>query len=172
MSHTVVAGVSLLALLGAAAGCSSDTSTSADQPAAAGAPAAAKTKKTPAVDSCTLLKAAEVKDIIGANDGGQPGNGVGESVCTWENQDNYHSVTVSIGSPKTTLDGKVPVDEVAGPGEPGPDGIRFASDNTATYVIGDRVCYVQVVTDPTSNKDRDIDIRLIKLIRARTAGKL
>ena len=173
MRSSVLAGIAAIALLGSASACSSDaTDSAADQPATAGKPAAAPAKKTAAVDSCTLLQKDDVENIIGANDGGQPGGGVGESTCSWENQDNYHSVTVSIGSKGTAAGGKLPVDEVAGPGEAGPDGVRFASDNTTTFVIGDRVCYVQVVTDPTSNKDRTIAVRLVKLIRARTEGKL
>ncbi|BCY09694.1 DUF3558 family protein [Actinoplanes sp. L3-i22] len=177
MSHTVLAGVSLLALLGAAAGCANDTTTdSADQSAADGTPAAA-TKKKPAVDSCTLLKADEVKKIIGANSGAKPGGGVGESTCSWENEDNYHSLTVAIGNAKTAPGGKLSKSDTdglpgAGKAEAGPDGIVFAADNTATFAAGDRECYVQVVTDPTSTKDRDVAVRLIKLIRTRTEGKL
>lgn len=171
--HRILAGVALVALFGAASGCANDTAgSSTDKPVAGDAAAAKNDKKKPAVDSCTLLKKDEVENIIGANGGGQPGGGVGDSVCEWENEDNYHSVTVSIGTKGTAPDGKLPVDEVAGPGDAGPDGVRFASDNTANFVIGDRVCYVQVVTDPTSNKDRDVAVRLIKLIRARTDGKL
>lgn len=173
--HSILAGIATLALLGSAAACSSDStdSTPADKPAA-GTAASTKTKKAAAVDSCTLLKKDEVEGIIGANDGGKPGGGVGESTCTWENEDNYHSITVAIGSPKTAAGGKLPADDSVGGGKPeaGPDGIQFAADNTASFVAGDRACYVQVVTDPTSNKDRDKAVRLIKLIRARTDGKL
>jgi hypothetical protein len=173
--HQILVTVAALALLGSAAACSGGTTDSASGgSAAAGAtPAKAKSKsKKPVVDSCTLLKKDEVAAIIGANDGGHHGGGVGDSVCEWDNNDDYHSVTVSIGGANSAPGGKLPVDEVAGPGDPGPDGIRFASDNTANFVVGERECYVQVVTDPTSNKDRDTAVRLIKLIRARTSGKL
>lgn len=169
--HQILVTVAALALLGSAAACSSGSDT--DSTSTAGGPAAtAKAKKKPAVDSCTLLEKDEVEAIIGANDGGHHGGGVGESVCEWDNNDNYHSVTIAIGNANTAAGGKLPVDEVAGPGDPGPDGIRFASDNTANFVVGERACYVQVVTDPTSNKDRDTAVRLIKLIRARTSGKV
>jgi hypothetical protein len=164
--HRMLGGLAVLTLLGTAAACSGDT--------AAGSPTATKKPVTTkaAVDSCTLLEKDEIEGIIGGNDGGHPGGGVGESVCEWDNETNYHSITVSIGNQGTAAGGKLPVDEVAGPGDPGPDGIRFASDNTANFVIANRVCYLQVVTDPTSNKDRTIAVRLIRLVRARTAGKL
>jgi hypothetical protein len=174
--HRILAAIATLALLGSAAACGSDkTDSAAGGSTSAGKATSSKTKKKPAVDSCTLLKKDEIEGIIGANNGGQHGGGVGESVCEWDNEDNYHSVTVSIGSPKTAKDGKLPAEEAvpgAGTTEAGPDGIRFSSDNTATFAIADRACYVQVVTDPTSNKDRDTAVRLIKLIRARTSGKL
>jgi hypothetical protein len=174
-TYRFAGGLALVALLGAAAACSSDTGggSSADGKPAAKTSTKGSGKK-PAVDACTLLKADDVENVIGKNDGGQKGGGVGDSVCTWENQDNYHSVTVSIGTKGTAEDGKVPANDVpgAGPTDAGPDGVSFMSDNTANFVIKDRVCYVQVVTDPTSNKDRTTAVRLIKLVRARTDGKL
>ncbi|MEU4242491.1 DUF3558 family protein [Actinoplanes sp. NPDC026619] len=175
--HRILAGVAALSLLGTAAACSAGTTdTAGGAPAATGKTAAAKAKaKKPAVDSCTLLKQDEVEAIIGPNGGGKPADGVGESVCGWENEDNYHSVTVSIGTAGTAPNGKLPDYEQlpgGGPAEAGPDGIRFTSDNTGTFVIANRVCYVQVVTDPTSKKDRNTTVRLVRLIRARTDGKL
>ena len=169
----ILAGIAVLALLGSTAACSSDkTDNTTAGTASAGKATPAKAKKKVAVDACTLLKKDEVEGVIGANGGGHTGAGVGESVCEWDNEDNYHSITVSIGNKDTAKGGKLPVDEVAGPGDAGPDGIRFASDNTGSFVVAERVCYVQVVTDPTSNKDRDIAVRLIRLVRARTDGKL
>ncbi len=172
----MLGGLAVLTLLGTAAACSSDNSASA--PAATGRPAAARTasqsgKKKPAVDACTLLQKDEIEGIIGRNSGGHVGAGVGESVCEWDNETNYHSVTVSLGNQGTAPGGKITVDKVpgAGPAEAGPDGISFASDNTGTFAIADRECYIQVVTDPTSNKDRTTTVRLVRLVRARTAGK-
>lgn len=170
----ILAGLAVLALLGSAAACSSDTTdTTASGPAAAGGTTAAKGKK-PAVDACTLLRKDEIEGVIGPNSGGHVGAGVGESVCEWDNEDNYHSVTVSIGNADTAAGGKLPADEGVGGGTPeaGPDGIQFAADNTGSFVLADRACYVQVVTDPTGNKDRDIAVRLVRLVRARTDGKL
>ena len=111
---------------------------------------------------------------IRPNSGGHAGAGVGESVCEWDNEDNYHSVTVSIGNADTAKGGKLPAEDGvgAGPTEAGPDGIQFTSDNTGSFAMAERACYVQAVTDPTSNKDRATAVRLIRLIRARTDGKL
>jgi hypothetical protein len=71
-----------------------------------GSPATTAEKKT-TVDACTLLKADEIEAVIGANDGGQHGGGVGDSVCTWENEDNAHSVTLAIGGAGTAAGGKL-----------------------------------------------------------------
>ncbi|GAA2712777.1 DUF3558 family protein [Actinoplanes palleronii] len=175
--HGILVGIAVLALLGSAAACSSDNTDTASGGTAAGGTTAGstktKTKDKPAVDACTLLEKDEVEGIIGANDGGKPGGGVGESTCTWENEDNYHSITVAIGNKDTAAGGTLPPSEdLAGPVEEGPDGIQFTSDNTGSFVIAERACYVQVVTDPSSKKDRTKAARLVKLIRARTDGKL
>lgn len=171
----ILAGLAVLALLGSAAACSSDTTdTASGGSVPAGKATPAKDKKKPAVDACTLLQKDEIEGIIGPNSGGHVGAGVGESVCEWDNEDNYHSVTVSIGNADTAKGGKLPAEEGvgAGPTEAGPDGIQFTSDNTGSFAMAERACYVQVVTDPTSKKDRAITARLVHLIRARTDGKL
>ena len=167
----LVTAVVALALVGGLSACSTSSADSGGAPAATAAgKAAGKTTKKASVDACTLLKADEIENVIGKNDGGGPGGGVGESTCAWENQDNYHSVTLAIGSPGTTVDGNLPATEIEGPYDKGPDGIGFSSDNRANFVIGDRVSYLQVVTDPTSNKDRDIAVRLVRLVRSRYKG--
>src|SRR3954470_18822593 len=150
---------------GSGAGGSSTKGFTSDEKKTDGKKAAAK-KST--VDACALLEKDEIEGYIGANDGGHKDGGVGESVCAWENQDNYHSVTLSIGHEKTAADGKVPDLDVPGAGKPeaGPDGITFQA-GMALFVIGTRACSVQVVTDPTSNKDRTAEARLVKLVRAR-----
>jgi hypothetical protein len=165
----LVTAVVALALAAGLSACSNDDDAAAPTAAAPAGAGQGATKK-PSVDACTLLKADEIQNIIGANDGGGPGGGVGESTCAWENQENYHSVTLAIGSPGTTVDGNLPENEIEGPYDKGPDGIGFSSDNRANFVIGDRVSYLQVVTDPTSNKDRDTAVRLVRLVRSRFQG--
>lgn len=171
----ILVGVAALALLGLAAACSSDTTdTTSGGTVAIGKTTPATAKKKPAIDACTLLTKGEISGIIGPNGGGHVGAGVGESICEWDNEDNYHSVTVSLGNADTAKGGKLPAEEGvgAGPVEAGPDGIQFTADNTGSFAMADRACYVQVVTDPSSNKDRDIAVRLIRLVRARAEGKL
>jgi uncharacterized protein DUF3558 len=175
-SSPILAGLAVLALLSTAACANDETSTASGGKVAAAktTPADDKNKKKPAVDACTLLTKGEIAGIIGANSGGHVGAGVGESICEWDNEDNYHSVTVSLGNADTASGGKLPAEEGVGGGpvEAGPDGIQFTADNTGSFVLADRACYVQVVTDPTSKKDRDIAVRLIRLVRARADGKL
>ncbi|BCY09496.1 hypothetical protein L3i22_045840 [Actinoplanes sp. L3-i22] len=163
-------GATLLALLGTVAGCSDDPkTTTAGQPAAS---AAASTPASTDLDACALLDKTEVEAIIGASNGGQPGAGVGDSLCVWENPTDFHSVTVNIGVDGTAPKGKLPADVLAGAAQKGPDGIRFAADSTANFVLANRACYLQVVTETTDKADRATAARLIALIRTRTAGKL
>lgn len=116
------------------------------------------------VDACQLLTDDEVTPIIGEHDGGGPSAGVGESVCSWENPDTYHSVTVSIGSWGTAASGQLPDESAYGETEPGPDGIRFAPGGIAEFVVGDRASQLQITT---RDLDRDVMVNLIGLIRSR-----
>ncbi|MFI8181035.1 hypothetical protein ACIF70_11005 [Actinacidiphila glaucinigra] len=101
------------------------------------------------IDACTLLKLEEITPIIGENDGGHPDAGVGESVCSWENQDTYHSVTLSIGSPTT-----------AGSEADGAESMMTA------FTVGDRLCTLQVVT-LERDADKKSEAELIDLVRTR-----
>jgi hypothetical protein len=116
------------------------------------------------IDACQLLTDDEVTPIIGEHDGGGPSAGVGESVCSWENPETYHSVTVSIGSWGTAASGQLPDESAYGPTEPGPDGIRFAPGGVAEFVVGDRASQLQITT---RDLDRDVLVQLIGLIRSR-----
>ncbi|GAB2948115.1 hypothetical protein GCM10027280_41070 [Micromonospora polyrhachis] len=171
-SYLMKTMVTAALLLAAAAACTptsggAPTSDGAGAPGPAGATGPAASTSGPKVDACTLLTTAEVGPVIGPNGGGGPGDGVGESVCTWENPETYHSITVSIGRTGTAVGGNLPAQSDFGPTEPGPDGIRFGSGNVAEFVVGDRACQIQVVTSVTSESDRPTAIRLIGLIRSR-----
>ncbi|MFE0632259.1 DUF3558 family protein [Streptomyces sp. NPDC058864] len=101
------------------------------------------------IDACTLLKPGEITPIIGENDGGHPDAGVGESVCSWENPDTYHSVTLSIGSPRT-----------AGSEADGAESMMTA------FTVDDRLCTLQVVT-LKRDTDKKSEAKLIDLVRTR-----
>mgnify|MGYP000545477685 CR=1 FL=1 len=166
---TALLGATALLVVTVSACSPGDTTQPADpggQPAAANQPADEQPgdESPPPVDACTLLTADEVTPIIGAHDGGGPGDGLGESVCVWENPDTYHSVTVSIGGPGTAASGELPAESAYGETEPGPDGIRFAPGGFAEFIVSDRACEVQVVAP---DDDRDVTVELIGLIRSR-----
>ncbi|MDX2647701.1 DUF3558 family protein [Streptomyces sp. PA03-1a] len=154
-SPLAIVGLVLLAATATACG-SSDTGAKA-APAQSGPASAAKGKEAASggspedgkeVDACTLLKPEEVTPLIGENDGGHPDAGVGESVCTWENPDTYHSVTLSIGSPKTA--GSEDVD----------------NSMMTAFTVDDRLCTIQVVT-LKRDADKKSEAKLIDLVRAR-----
>lgn len=118
------------------------------------------------VDACGLLTAAEIQQVIGQNSGPR-GSG---RTCTWENTDDYHSVTVDIGVTGSAVDGHLPDPMPGASTEDGPDGIRYSSGNVAEFLIGTRACQIQVVTSVTDNSDRPTMVRLIALIRQRLSA--
>ncbi|MFC0531876.1 DUF3558 family protein [Phytohabitans kaempferiae] len=159
-----LAAVTALAVL---SGCGSSSEPEAAPPAGPaateGAPAREPAGDDPPLDVCQLLRAEEVTEIIGANDGGRGGDGG----CTWENPETYHSVTVTIGRTGTAPGGQLPAESNFGETEPGPDGIRFAQGNVVEFAVDDRFCDIQVVTSVTTEIDRPTAVRLVGLIRDR-----
>ncbi len=156
--------------------CGSDETPGADTPAGGG-PAVPGVSDVPdlpdlpaggtTIDACSLLTAEEVTPVIGPNDGGAPDGGIGDSSCSWENEETAHSITLRVGSAGTAASGALPAESDYGPTEPGPDGIRFAPGNVAEFVIGDRACEIQVVTSVTDDADRPTAVTLIGLVRDR-----
>mgnify|MGYP001077257199 CR=1 FL=1 len=104
------------------------------------------------VDACALLKPADVQAIIGTTVEGKPDTAPGDAGgCTWQNDDNYYSVTVSIGgsgtAPGNTLPAAQPERGTVTPMSGGMRGlpggvVQFASDN--------RACEIQVATNSGS----------------------
>jgi Protein of unknown function (DUF3558) len=143
------------ALLVALAGCSSTIS---GTPGAAGDPTGvpavvsaenqARGEPTAgAVDACALLPAADVKAIVGDGVDGQATPGGDGGKCTWENQTNYYSVTVDIGSTGTAASGLPAWDKALGPERPLPDGMRSWSGGQVEFVGGTRDCFLQVASN-------------------------
>lgn len=141
------------------AGCSSTTSGSGSAASPPGSSSAA------GVNACTLLSEAEVAAIV-------PGAGLqegetGGKQCTWENTDNYNSVTVTIGEPGTARGGlpESPYSDST----PGPDGIRFGMGNTiGEFAVAERACEVQIVI--TGTDTRPVIASTIAKVRARVKG--
>ena len=106
--------------------------------------------------------------IIGSNGGGKDtsagGNGGG---CTWENTDNYYSVTVNVGQTDTAANGTLPpLDPAYGEERPLPDGMRALGGGQVEFVAGTRLCDVQVATN-SGDSDQDTAVVLAKAVRDR-----
>ncbi|WP_300018494.1 hypothetical protein [Pseudonocardia sp.] len=120
-----------------------------------------------AVDACALLSEAEVEALIGPNGGASPTTGGGDGGgCTWENPENYHSVTLDVGSSGTAAAGVLPpLDPAFGPEQPLGDGMR-ALAGAVEFVAADRLCLVQVATnDTTAEGDEQAAVRLARQVR-------
>lgn len=120
-----------------------------------------------AVDACALIPEADVAALIGPNGGASPITGGGDGGgCTWENPENYYSVSVDIGSSGTAVGGELPPqDPVIGPEQPLGDGMR-ALAGAVEFVAADRLCLVQVATNNTTAEgDEGAAIRLASVVR-------
>ncbi|RKN50879.1 hypothetical protein [Micromonospora endolithica] len=136
------------------------------RPAATSGPPTGPDRADDEVDGCALLTDAEVTAVIGRHDGAE----AGADGCVWENPDNAHSVTLSVGRPGTATGGALPApDPILGTPEPGPDGIRFLLDE-AEFAAADRLCTLRVVTSVTDDGDRPAMVRLARLVRDRVPG--
>lgn len=120
-------------------------------------------------DVCALLPAAEAEAIVGPGVKGTANDDVASTVCEWENEDTYHSITLRIGTPGTAPGGKFPPWEpVLGEEPPTVDGTRSLSAGQVGFVAGDRDCTVQVVTaDLGGDKDDATAIELAKEVRGK-----
>lgn len=133
----------------------------------------AQEQADPKIDACMLLTDDEITEITGPHSGGKRSVAVGDpepdgSWCSYENPETYHSVTIRISDDDTAPGGRLPEISDYGTTEPGPDGIRLASGGIAEFALGNRLCDVQVVTDPTDDSgDHQVAIMFIGLIRDR-----
>ena len=155
----VVALAALLTLLTGA--CSSGTD--------AGAPGGA-TPGTGPVDTCAQIPAAEVAGVIGPNSPPQPATEGEVNSCTWENPDTNYSITLEVGAAGTAPGGRLPDPDPGQSAQPIPDsdGMLLVATDQVEFAAGDRLCFLQVVTDPTQrDKDRATSIRMAGEIRGR-----
>ncbi|MGD9986947.1 DUF3558 family protein [Pseudonocardia sp.] len=144
-----LAALALAFAMSACAGSTPGTGTGTDLDAAkATASALVDSGGTP-VDACALLQPADVQAIIGTTVEGRaetiPGDAGG---CTWENQENYYSVTVSVGGSGTAPGGTLPAAQPErGTVTPLSDGMRGLSGGVVQFVADERLCEVQVATN-------------------------
>lgn len=130
------------------AGCGSGAESTGGSPGAPqeGAPAAAEEGGTP-IDACALISPEEITALLGvAVEGQGPGPTTEGPNCLWENPDNYESVSVQIGSPRTAVNGTLGPPEPGMPevGTPGPDGMRFIGPGAVEFPAAGRANMVQV----------------------------
>lgn len=122
----------------------------------------------PAFDACALVPAADVKALIGENDGGvaAPPVGTGGN-CVWTNKANEYSVTVDIGGTDTAINGLPELDPSLGPAEPLEDGMRYFA-GAVDFEAKGRSCYAQVATNNTADGgDKAASVALAKAVKGR-----
>ncbi|RTL66281.1 MAG: DUF3558 domain-containing protein [Pseudonocardiaceae bacterium] len=146
LAAPLIAGALALAACG---GSTPGTGTASDLEAAkATASALVGSGGTP-VDACGLLKPADVQAIIGTTVDGKPDTAPGDAGgCTWENKENYYSVTVSVGGSGTAPGGTLPAAQPErGTVTPMSNGMRGLSGGIVQFVADERLCEVQVATN-------------------------
>lgn len=142
----------------ALAGCGATTVVGSPSPSVGEAEATARAATAggdggPPVDACRLLPASDVQALIGTNDGGVGSPPVDDGgQCIWQNNDNYYTVTVDVGSTTSAPNGTLPaLDPIEGPEKLIVDGMRDLGGGQVQYVVGTRVCLTQVATNDTAD---------------------
>jgi uncharacterized protein YceK len=169
-------GWTLAAVLLALAGCSSTIAGSA-APEGAGSAAATEIASAEqeaggapaagAVDACALLSAADVEPVVGKGVSPEPHSAGGDGgQCTWENKDDYHSVTLEVGRSGSAPGGQLPPwDDTLGPERALPDGMREIVSGQVEFVGGGRDCVLQVATTAPGDADREKAVELARKVR-------
>jgi hypothetical protein len=129
------------------------------------------TRDAPAagVDACALLPEAEITALIEDNEHEAFTSDMSDSACKWENKTTYYSVTLSVGSHGTAAPDLAENEALLGPAEPIGDGMQFRAGQVE-FVVGDRLCYLNVAIEPNSLGDRDQAARLAPMVRDRLAA--
>jgi hypothetical protein len=132
------------AVSGLAGACGSGDDSSGSKPTEANAPATSES--TAAIDACSLISAEDISALLGTTVQGKPGADPKFPGCTWENKDNYESVTLEIGNPGTAPGNTLaaPDPEFPDVGTPGPDGMRYLGGGQVEFPAGNRSNTVQV----------------------------
>jgi uncharacterized protein DUF3558 len=121
------------------------------------------------LDVCALLPTGQVEALVGPGVTGTPSDGINGNVCEWENQDTYNTVTLEVGRPGTAPGGQLPPWEpILGEEEPLGDGVRGGPGGGIEFLVDDRDCFLQVVTeDLGGEKDRAAEIEFAGVVRGR-----
>jgi Protein of unknown function (DUF3558) len=164
MRSTRLGRIVVATVLLALAGCSSTVTGSAapegalppEAPIASAENQAGGPTGAGAVDACALLSAADVTPLVGKGVSGQPNPVSGDGgKCTWENQDDYHSVTLEVGANGSAPGGALPKwDTSIGPERPLPDGMRSWSGGQVEFLAGSRDCFLQVATTGAASDEQ------------------
>ena len=125
---------------------------------------------TTPVDACAQIPASEVNALLGPDIQGRPTVDGGDASCIWENPDTSNSITLEVGAAGTAPGGKLPDPDPGQSAQPIPDsdGMLLVATDQVEFAAGDRLCFLQVVTDTGQrDKDRATSIRMAGEIRGR-----
>jgi hypothetical protein len=165
----VAASVLLAAVLSTVA-CGSQSGTSLDDAHSQAKDKAGQGAGTAPVDACAQIPAPEVNALLGPDIPGKPTVDGGDASCVWENPDTNYSITLEVGAAGTAPGGRLPDPDPGQSAQPIPDsdGMLLVATDQVEFAAGDRLCFLQVVTDTSQrDKDRATSIRMAGEIRGR-----
>jgi hypothetical protein len=166
--------LSTLLLAALLTGCGTTVVSGTAQPVGAPAPAAAPTGSgsvgAAPIDACSFFTDAEVKKLIGAAPKGRASAVDDGGSCTWEDTENYFSLTVDVGETDTAINGTLPPwDPALGPERTLPNGMRDINGAVEFVCGGTRLCSVQVATN-SGDDDVRTAVGLVPAIRSKVGG--
>ena len=174
MTSPFRAGALCALLIALLAGCGTTVVSGTATPVGAAAPPAAPSGSgsvgVAPIDVCSFFTAAEVKKLIGSAPTGRPSAVPDGGSCTWEDTENYSSLTVDIGETDTAINGTLPPwDPSLGPERTLPNGMRDINSAVEFVCGGTRLCSVQVATN-NGAADVRTAVALVPTIRKKVGG--
>jgi hypothetical protein len=128
--------------------------TNSSTPVSGGSESAAASSAPASIDACQLISADDITALLGTSvEGKSTSNNPEVPACSWENPENYESVSLEIGNPGTAPNNTLPPPAVEGASTPLPDGMRSLGGGQVEFAAGNRNNSVQVAVLKLSSEE-------------------
>jgi hypothetical protein len=153
---TLSAAVCCVALAACSPAKNAGNGNNSSTPAAGGSDSAAASSAPASINACKLISADDITALLGTSvEGKSTSNNPEVPACSWENPENYESVSLEIGNSGTAPNNTLPPPEPGFPdvGTPLPDGMRSLGGGQVEFAAGNRNNSVQVAVLKLSSEE-------------------